>query len=244
MKIISKSTGHLSNIERYDLCDAFSESLSNKGLIICYALSTCESSKLVSLDLKAKHEEIGVPEKWHKKYTEVSFESSFGSLASFLNAYDDEDFGRWTATMSYQNIEVILSGERGKTEIGVSYPKNRKVNLLPWLSDVEAKTYGYNPYDKAVLDTLKNEFRLSDKRAVLAIQKLQTHPEIYDEFVLAVTSGKYVNGSGAVAVEGFTAEILSTNYPLSLLGAYNYLIYLRESPKEALEDLRKGLPRK
>lgn len=244
MKILSKSTGHLSNIERYDLCDAFSESVSNKGLIICYALSTCESSNLVSLDLKAKHEEIGVPEKWHRKYSATSFESSLGSLSNFLNAYDDEEFGRWTATMNYQHIEVVLSGERGKTEIGVSYPKDKKVNLLPWLSDVETKTYEYNPYDKVVLDMIKSEFRLSDKRAVLAIQKLQAYPEIYDEFVLVVTSGKYVKSTGAVAVEGFTAETLNTNYPLSLLGAYNYLIYLRESPKEALEDLKKGLPRK
>lgn len=244
MKILSKSTGHLSNIERYDLCDAFSESLSNKGLIICYALSTCVGSKLVCLDLTAKHEEIGIPGKWHKKYSATSFEGSFGSLSSFLNAYDDEDFGRWTATINYQNIEVVFSGERGNTEIGVSYPKDKKVNLLPWLSNVETKTYGYNPYDKSVLDMLKSKFRLSDKRAVHAIQKLQTHPIIYDEFVLAVKSGKYVNSSGAVTVEGFTAETLSTNYPLSLLGAYNYLIYLQESPNEALEDLRKGLPRK
>lgn len=244
MKILSKNAGHLSNIERYDLCDTFSESLSNKGLIICYALSTCEDSKLVCLDLTAKHEEIGIPEKWHKKYSATSFERSFGSLSSFLNAYDDEDFGHWTAIMNYQNTEVVLSGERGKTEIGVSYPKDKKVNLLSWLSNVETKTYGYNPYDKSVLDMLKIKFRLSDKRAVHAIQKLQRHPVIYDEFVLAVKSGKYVNSSDAVTVEGFTAETLSTNYPLSLLGAYNYLIYLQESPNEALEDLSKGLPRR
>lgn len=85
---------------------------------------------------------------------------------------------------------------------------------------------------------------MTDKRAVLAIQKLQVYKEIYDEFVLAITTGKYANKLNAITVEGYTAEKLNTDFPLSLLGAYNYLIYLRESPKEALEDLRKGLPRK
>ena len=35
MKIISKNVGYLSKIERYDLCDVFSESGRVNGLIIC-----------------------------------------------------------------------------------------------------------------------------------------------------------------------------------------------------------------
>ena len=91
---------------------------------------------------------------------------------------------------------------------------------------------------------LKTDFKMSEKRAVLAVQKLLSHKDIYDEFVLVATSGKYAKESSAVSVEGYTAEMLNSNYPLSVLGAYNYLIYLREAPKEALEDLKKGLPRK
>ncbi len=244
MKIISKNVDHLSNIERYDLCDVFSESASSKGLIICYALAACENCKLVSLDLIAKHKEIGVPEKWHKKYSETSFTTSFDDIESFLHAYDDDDFGRWTLTAIYQNFEVVLSGEKDKTVVSVSYPKDVKVNLLPLLSGIEATTYRYNSYDKKILKILKNEFRMTDKRAVLTIQKLQTHSDIYNEFVLVLTTGKYTNKSAAIIAEGFTAEKLNTDYPLSLLGAYNYLIYLREFPKEALEDLKKGLPKK
>lgn len=45
-----------------------------------------------------------------------------------------------------------------------------------------------------------------------------------------------------IKVEGFTAQHLATNYPLSALGAYNYLIYLREMPEKALADLKAGLP--
>ena len=42
--------------------------------------------------------------------------------------------------------------------------------------------------------------------------------------------------------EEFTAQNLATNYPLSALGSYNYLIYLREIPEKALADLKAGLP--
>lgn len=244
MKIVSKSIGHLSNIERYDLHDVFSQSATSRGLTICYAIAICKNSQLASLDLKAKHEEIGVIEKWHKRYSHDSFATAFHGVKEFLDIYDKDDFGRWTLNIVYQNIEVIISGERDKTEIGVSYPKERKLNLLPLLSEVESLTYGFNDYDKQVISMLKTEFRMSEKRAVLAIQKLLTHKDIYDEFDLVIKLGKYAKESSAVSVEGYTAETLNVNYPLSLLGAYNYLIYLRESPKEALEDLKKGLPRK
>lgn len=244
MKIVSKNIGHLSNIERYDLNDVFSKSATNCGLVVCYAMTICKSSTLVSLDLRAKHEEIGVVEKWHKKYSCESFSTAFHSLREFMNLYDNDDFGRWTLSVVYQNIEVTMSGEREKTEIGVSYPKERKLNLLPLLNEVESITYEFNDFDKRILSTLKSDFRMSEKRAVLAIQKLLTHKDIYDEFVLVAMSGRYAKESSAISVEGYNAESLNSNYPLSLLGAYNYLIYLRESPKEALEDLKKGLPRK
>ena len=244
MKIVSKSIGNLSNIERYNLHDVFSKSATNSGLVICYAISICKNAKLIYLDLRAKHEELGVAEKWHKKYSYESFAASVHGLGEFLDLYDNDDFGRWTSSIVYQDIEVIISGEREKTEIGVSYPKERKLNLLPLLSEVESATYEFNDYDKQILNVLKSEFGMTQKRAVLAIEKLLAHKDIYDEFVLVAMSGKYAKASSVVTVEGYTAESLNSNYPLSLLGAYNYLIYLRESPKEALEDLKKGLPRK
>lgn len=99
-------------------------------------------------------------------------------------------------------------------------------------------------HNEDLVKAFMNTFGMTEKRAVMAIQKLQTHEDIFDEFVSVVFSEQRVENSNAIKVEGFTAEKLNSDYPLSLLGAYNYLIYLRESPKEALEDLRKGLPRK
>lgn len=196
------------------------------------------------MDLRGKHGEIGVDAPWHKKYNENAFENSFDSMEKFIGAYDTDDFGLWTVTIMYQNTEITFSGEKESTEIGVSYPKGRKLSLLPLLRSVETETYCYNHYDKKILAILKDDYKMNYKRAVLALEKLQTHLDIYEEFVLAATAKKHVCKDKAVMVEGFTAEKLNTEFPLSMIGAYNFLIYLREHPKEALMDLEKGLPRK
>ena len=41
---------------------------------------------------------------------------------------------------------------------------------------------------------------------------------------------------------GYYASKLVEDFPLSPLGAYNYLIYLREDPQNAIADLKAGLP--
>jgi hypothetical protein len=45
-------------------------------------------------------------------------------------------------------------------------------------------------------------------------------------------------------VEGYTAKSLKEKVgnKLNNLGVYNYLIYLRENPDEAKQNLAKGLP--
>ena len=244
MKVISEKAYDGFIFQRFSLNDTFSTSANNKGLIICYALATCPKVRMVSLELEADFEEIGVPTAWYRKHTNESFTVAYKTIHDFLDVYDHDDFGEWDLTVVYQNIEISICGRRAETEIGLSYPKEIKLNLLPLLYEVETSTFGYNDYDPAVLDLLKRDYKMSEKRAVLTVQKLLSHKDIYDEFVEAATSGKPASGPSAIKVEGFTAEELHSKYPLSILGAYNFLIYLRESPEAALEDLKKGLPKK
>ncbi len=244
MKVIEKETEDDFKFERYDLLDAFSESESNKGLIICYLLTVSDECRFVSLEVEARHEEIGVPKSWSYRYTKDTFAEKIGSLAAFLNIYDSEDFGTWYLTTIYHGAEVEISGNRKSTEINTAYPKEKKVNLLPLLSGIETATYAYNSYDKEIIQLLKKDYGMNDKRAVQTIKKLLTHQDIYDEFVATSKTQKFMNPSYAVTISGLTAKQLYSDYSLSLLGAYNYLIYLRESPEEALADLKKGLPRR
>ena len=106
----------------------------------------------------------------------------------------------------------------------------------------------YRSKDEAVLiremvaDYLCNECGISENRAKSVIKGLGKHKEVYYEFASYVKNRQF--SSDAFAVEGYTAEQLYNNYPLSVVGAYNYLIYLREDPQNAIADLKAGLPRK
>lgn len=244
MKIVSRNTGYLSRIERYDLQDIFVQPSASCGLIICYALATFKNLTLVTLDLIAEHEEIGVIKKWHNRYSYDSFIDNFHNLQDFLELYDADGFGRWTAEIRYRNVGISITGIRESTEIALSYPKDKTLNIFSLLSEIEQSTFKFNNYDSNILNILKSRHNMSEKRAVLTIQKLIEHKDIYDEFATVITSGRYADPSSAVTIEGYTAESLVLNDSLSLIGAYNVLIYLRELPEEALKELKRGLPKK
>ena len=91
-----------------------------------------------------------------------------------------------------------------------------------------------------VKDYLREATSYSEKRLDSVIAKLNTHKDIFFEFYDYVLD-EHLAEDGLV-VEGLTAQDLVTNYLLSPLGAYNYLIYLREIPDKALADLKAGLP--
>lgn len=97
--------------------------------------------------------------------------------------------------------------------------------------------------DTGLHDYMKYECRLSDLRIEKAIEKLNRQPDIKLEFYETVIYDSFPIES-AIRVEGYTAEKLNASTYLSVMGAYNYLIYLREDPEHALEDLANGLPRK
>lgn len=242
MKTISKETSYSHTIERYSLCDAFSESCSNVGLWICYALATCERGFMNEIELEAESEEIGVPQAWYRRFNKETFLETYDSFWAFLACFDLDDFGMWSIELQYEGISVSVSGKRDSDRIAMSYLSDAEVNLLPLIAEVEEVSYSYNRYDADVKEILEHHYNMSEKRVVLAIRKLLRHKDIYDEFVRVSNGASGL--SEKLSVEGYTAEKLVQEFPLSLLGAYNYLIYLREDPGNALNDLKRGLPRK
>lgn len=97
-----------------------------------------------------------------------------------------------------------------------------------------------NLQDALLKDYLRTVSEYSEQRINRIVEKLKTHGDIFFEFYDYVLYEKFVDDG--ITIEGFTAEYLANNYPLSPLGAYNYLIYLREMPEKALADLKAGLP--
>lgn len=88
---------------------------------------------------------------------------------------------------------------------------------------------------------LKEECVLNEYRAEQEYQGLHKYKDIEQELINYILNN--LDEKNIIQVEGFTVKDLHEQYPLSILGAYNYLVYLRENPKEALINLKKGLPR-
>lgn len=95
--------------------------------------------------------------------------------------------------------------------------------------------------DRLIFDYLSFTTEYSDKRIKVIIDKLHKYGDIFNEFYYFVLKETFEDG---VEELGYCASKLFKEYPLSPLGAYNYLIYLRDDPKNALNDLAAGLPRK
>ncbi len=76
-----------------------------------------------------------------------------------------------------------------------------------------------------------------------AIKKLDTYADIKNELYETLKSGCFPLNH-AIIESGYTAQALNENTFLTVLGAYNYLIYLRDDTENALLDLKKGLPTK
>lgn len=95
-----------------------------------------------------------------------------------------------------------------------------------------------------ILNYFTSELKEKPARAEEMYLKLQRHPDILCEFAAWVDSRSFPGEGEGLVVEGYSAKKLSETTYLEPIGVYNYLIYLREKPAEALINLKKGLPRK
>lgn len=95
--------------------------------------------------------------------------------------------------------------------------------------------------EEVIKNYLKEKVGLNEYRIEQEYSGLHQYNDIEEEFTGYILHGW--SKDRLLTIQGYNAKILSEEFPLSILGAYNYLIYLREKPEEALEKLKKGLPR-
>lgn len=92
---------------------------------------------------------------------------------------------------------------------------------------------------------IQQKYGYSDKRASSMLNQMVLYEDIFEEFFNYACVGKFCKKDKTqTQVCGYTAETLHRDYNLSPLGAYNYLVYLKEDPNNALTNLKAGLPRK
>ena len=82
-----------------------------------------------------------------------------------------------------------------------------------------------NSKEEMAVRFVQQKYKYSEKQSRRMVAQIAKHKEIFEEFF------NY-------------ARVLSKEYNLSPLGAYNYLVYLIEDPERALADLKAGLPTK
>jgi uncharacterized protein YxjI len=89
----------------------------------------------------------------------------------------------------------------------------------------------------------KSRFDLNDAEINSTWKNLTHNFSILNEVKYFSVHNEFLPKEDAYTVEGYTAQDLFETTYLTEIGAYNYLVYLQEHPKEGLEALAKGLPK-
>ena len=93
--------------------------------------------------------------------------------------------------------------------------------------------------ERSVQVTMMNQYNLDESQIKRLFAYLYQYPDILMEYG-KVTMG--IKPTNPIEVEGYTASELFATTRLERLGAYCYLVYLRNHPKEAIKELNDGLP--
>ena len=95
-----------------------------------------------------------------------------------------------------------------------------------------------------ICEFIQNKYALSPQQASQAWDYLKQDMHVLFELKYYAAKGAFVPDEFCYKVRGYSAEQLYKTTHLEVLGAFNYLIYLKLKPKEALSNLQKGLPRR
>ena len=102
-----------------------------------------------------------------------------------------------------------------------------------------------NSKEEMLCGYIQQKYGYSEKRSRVMVGKMLPYNDIFEEFFNYAHVGEFgKKDKGQVEICGYTAEVLNRDFNLSPLGAYNFLVYLKEEPERAIADLKAGLPRK
>ena len=160
----------------------------------------------------------------------------------------------------WQNViyvwSILFDGKNWKY-VETDSDKGYVFDFKSFCSENEAVEYAKDILNKKLLASkgnskfemlqryIQQKYGYSDKRASSMLNQMKLYDDIFEEFFNYARIGKFCKKDKTqTQVCGYTAETLHRDYNLSPLGSYNYLVYLKEDPNNALTDLKAGLPRK
>lgn len=97
---------------------------------------------------------------------------------------------------------------------------------------------------KYVCNFLQKKYNISKFDAKDIWNDLKYDFHVLNEVKYFTLNNKFVPEDDCYRVEGYSAQDIFEKTYLTEIGAYDYLIYLKEDPEPALKDLKNGLPRK
>ena len=102
-----------------------------------------------------------------------------------------------------------------------------------------------NSKEEMLCRYIQQKYGCSEKRSRVMVDQILPYNDIFEEFFNYARVGKFrKKDKSQIEICGYTAEVLNRDFNLSPLGAYNFLVYLKEEPERAIADLKAGLPRK
>lgn len=160
----------------------------------------------------------------------------------------------------WQNViyvwSVLFDGKNWKY-VETDSDRGYVFDLKSFCSENEAVEYAKDILNKKILASkgnsrfemlqryIQQKYGYSDKRARSILNQMILYDDIFEEFFNYARAEKFCkNDNTQTQVCGYTAETLHRDYNLSPLGAYNYLVYLKENHDNALINLEAGLSRK
>lgn len=157
----------------------------------------------------------------------------------------------------WQNViyvwSILFDGKNWKY-VETDSDRGYVFDLKSFCSENEAVEYAKDILNKKILASkgnsrfemlqryIQQKYGYSDKRASSMLNQMILYDDIFEEFFNYARVGKFCKKDKTqTQVCGYTAETLHCDYNLSPLGAYNYLVYLKEDPNNALTDLKELL---
>ena len=165
-----------------------------------------------------------------------------GTLSSIRIAADEK--GGWQAIISLYE-KAIAKAESNKyfsvqdaSRIFLEFNSNYTSDIFKL---IDKTAVDIEQYFQTLLRSYL-ESSVSPNRMDAKVKEFSRHTDIYEELINYILAGEQFEETVSVAVEGYTAKRLMNETILTPIGAFGYLVYLREKPKEALADLKANLP--
>lgn len=177
------------------------------------------------------------------KVDKATFFNVPGMIINTFGYYQNED-ETWSTFVTDDERGVNLYRNKVPTEEEAIESLIKLVEISNFAYYFDSVTDHLEEKQPTIIEHLKAEYGYSEAQAEKAMEYLLQSKAITFEYYYYIENGDFLPDGHASVFSGYTARRLYEETYLTVLGAFNYMIYLKKNPAEALENLKRGLPRK